>query len=250
MLGKSYWIWHYGDYEIFHSMNVHLRRESKGCQIPAFWKISTPYASVKFRKEFSCESGYIVCHINGDGHIAVDNIRYPHSTRINLTAGTHVVEVHVSNYGGLPAIFVESDVCPSDESWLCNHYAGEFTTVGCNRHFCSAEQNPEVFPFEYKSVVPIGIESIGNGILYDFGTELFGFLNVSKVNENTILNVYYGESREEALDTEYSYITDKVCGYNEYRLRQRAFRYVYFYPSLWHSEVFTTQGSPGKKSTI
>ena len=35
------------------------------------------------------------------------------------------------------------------------------------------------------------------------------------------------KSREEALDTAYSYITDSVSGEGNYRLRQRAFRYVY-----------------------
>ena len=29
MNNKSYWIWHYGDYEIFHTMNVHLRIEAQ-----------------------------------------------------------------------------------------------------------------------------------------------------------------------------------------------------------------------------
>ena len=26
---KSYWIWRYGDYEIYHTMNVHLKREER-----------------------------------------------------------------------------------------------------------------------------------------------------------------------------------------------------------------------------
>jgi len=61
-----------------------------------------------------------------------------------LAPGAHTIEVHVSNHGGLPAIFIESDVCPSDESWTCNHFAGEFLPVGCNEHFCRREQNPEI----------------------------------------------------------------------------------------------------------
>lgn len=227
MPSQSYWIWHYGDYEIFHTMNVHLRREEQGYHRPPFWKISTPYASVKFKKQFDCKSGYIICHINGDGYIAVDDVRYKENTRIDLTSGYHTVEVHVSNRSGLPAIFIESDVCPSDGSWSCNHFAGEFLPVGYNENFCRKEQNPEEFPFEYKNVLPLAKENANDGVLYDFGTELFGYLNISCADENNELEIFYGESREEALDTEYSYITDKVFGKSTYRLRQRAFRYVY-----------------------
>ncbi len=224
---KSYWIWHYGEYEIFHNMSVHLRREERGCHKPAFWKISTPYASVKFRKEVNSNGGYMICHINGYGHITVDGVRYCEKTRIEIPCGRHTVEVAVSNYGGLPAIFVESDVCPSDGSWTGNYFAGEFLPVGYLSHFCRADQDPEVFPFEYKTVLPIGKEEINGGILYDFGTELFGFLNITQADEKDDMDVFYGESREEALDTEYTYITDRISGQKEYRLRQRALRYVY-----------------------
>ncbi len=237
MNNKSYWIWHYGDYEIFHVMNVHLRREEQGYHRPPFWKINTPYASVKFRKEINSKGGYMICHINGNGHISVDDTRYIENSRIEITPGIHVVEVHVSNFGGLPAIFVESDVCPSDESWTCNHFAGNFSPVGYNTHFCCADQNPENFPFEYKNVLPIAKEKIDDGILYDFGTELFGYLNIVGADTNDEIGVFYGESREEALDTNYSYITDYICGEKKYCLRQRAFRYIYIKSTSTDIEV-------------
>lgn len=91
MCNKSYWIWHYGDYEIFHNMNVHLRREEQGYHRPPFWKISTPYASVKFRKQFDCQSGYLICYINGNGHVSVDKVRCRANTRIELSPGSHTV---------------------------------------------------------------------------------------------------------------------------------------------------------------
>ena len=148
MCTESYWIWHYGDYEIFHTMNIHLKREERGYHRPPFWKIATPYASVKFRKQITCDAGgYLICHINGKGHVAIDNVCHPEKTRIELTPGSHKVEVHVSNHGGLPAAFIESDVCPSNESWSCNHFAGDYSPVGYNEHFRHPEQNPEEFPF-------------------------------------------------------------------------------------------------------
>lgn len=231
MKNKSYWIWHYGDYEIYHIMQLHLRREERGYHRPPFWKISAPYLSVKFRKQFSCDVGYLICHINGNGHISVDDNRYPANKKIELTKGEHTVEVLVSKYGGLPAIYVESDVCPSDGSWQCNHFAGDFTPVGYNTNFDHIEQNPEIFPFSYERKLPVSIRKSGKGILYDFGTELFGFVNISGADKKQEIQVCYGESEEEATDTEYSYITDSLVGKTDYRLKQRAFRYLHIIPA-------------------
>ena len=227
MSAKSCWIWHDGEYEIFHTMNVNLRRQEREYFRPPFWKVSTPYASVKFCKKLRCESGDMVVHINGSGHVLVDDKRYEKNAHIHLEAGDHAIEVHAFNVGGLPAIFVESDVCPSDGSWLCNHFAGEMLPVGYDVKLNSPEQNPEEFPFAYQRVQPVAAEVVEDGILFDFGRELFGYLHIKcDVAENAI-GVFYGESREEALDTEFSYITEHIGGQKEYRLRQRAFRYVY-----------------------
>lgn len=227
MFENSYWIWHSGDYEIFHTMNIHLRREERGMHIPASWKVSTPYATVRFCKRFTCRSGYMICHMNGEGCIFLDGKHYKKNTRIELCEGEHGIEVRVSKLGGLPAILVESDVCPSDESWTADHYAGGLLPVGYNEHHRTLEQNPEIFPFEYEQRLPVSCEKTDGGILYDFGTELFGFLDIEGAEESLVLDLFYGESREEALDPEYTYITDSVSGRKSYSLRQRAFRYVF-----------------------
>ena len=224
---KSYWIWHYGEYEIFHIMNVHLRRETRGYHIPAFWKLCTPYASVKFRKQVNSEGGYLLCRINGSGCVSIDGKLYDSGKRIEIAPGLHTVDICVSNFGGLPAVFIESDICPSDATWSCNHYAGDFSPVGYHPFFDDVAKNPEVFPFEYERRTPINKELLKGGVLYDFGTELFGFLNIENANDGETIGVFYGESREEALDTAYSYLSDSVWGQKSYRLRQRAFRYVY-----------------------
>ena len=224
---KSYWIWHYGEYEIYHAMQVHLRREAQGYHVPAFWKIATPYASVKFRKELTSDGGYIICHANGDGYLAIDGARHPCGKAVTLSAGAHKVEICLTNYGGLPAAFVESDVCPSGEGWLCNHFAGEFLPVGWLPCFDTRDKNPEVFPFAYERVEHVAQESVAGGVLYDFGRELFGYLTLTGADARDEIGVYYGESREEALDPENCYLYEVVTGKESYRLRQRAFRYVY-----------------------
>ena len=236
MSKKSYWIWHYGDYEIYHTMNVSLRRQEFGADYPVFWKVSSPYSVVKFIKDFEGE-GYITAHTNGKGYIVVDDVRYMMDKRIEVKSGKHSVYVVLFKTDGLPALYVESDVCPSDESWLCNHNAGEFTPAGYEKYFDSPDKNPEVFPFEYERKNPVSSQIKDDGILYDFGTEVFGYLNISNADSSEELGVFYGESMEEALDTEHTVIFEYVSGQSEYRLVQRAFRYIYIKTALKNLDV-------------
>lgn len=238
MSGKSYWMWHYGEYEIFHTMSVHLRRQGYGFHNPAIWKLQTPYASVKFIKQMVSDGGYLLYRLNGMGFLTIDGKRCESDKKIEVPAGAHTIEIWLSNFGGLPAAFVESDVCPSDESWLCNHYAGEFLPVGTNSFFDDKDKNPEVFPFEYKNIPCSNKEILDDGVLYDFENEIFGFLNIVGTDENAKLGVFYGESREEALDTEECYLFEYVSGEKSYRLCQRAFRYVYIKGDTKNAEVF------------
>lgn len=222
-------MWYFGDYEIFHTTSVHLRREERGHHRPVFWKLSTPYVSVKFRKTVRCGGGYLSYRLSGEGHIVIDGdyaANHRENSRIELSPGEHIIEIFVSKLGGLPAAFVESDVCPGGAGWECSNLVEGYSPVGFNEYFDSADKNPEVFPFEYKNLSPVSAERFENGVLYDFGTEIFSYLNLS-FKENRPLTVFYGESREEALDTAHSYIFEELSGEKVYRLRQRAFRYVY-----------------------
>ena len=222
---KSYWIWHFGDYEIYHTAKTNLRREERGCVRNPFWKVSMPYATVKFTKTFECESGEIEVYINGDGYVDVDGTFYQKGRKIHATAGTHTITVHVQNIGGLCAIYVKSDILSSDDSWSCSHYAADKSKVGTNCYFDSENKSPEFFPFSYEKKLPVAKEDVEGGTLYDFGTELFGFLNIDGCTAP--LEIYYGESREEALDTEHTYITDIVTDEGSHKLTQRAFRFIF-----------------------
>ncbi len=225
---KSYWMWLYGDYEIYHIMQVNLRRQEYGVDYPPFWKISTPEVSVEFLKRISSEKeGYIKAYSTGKGYVLIDEERYPLNEKITLPSGNHIVRIAVFKEGGLPAVFAESDICPSGAEWLCNAHTGKHTPVGFNTYFDSIEKSPEIFPFSYEHKDCISAEKLDGGMLFDFGTELFGYLNIKNANAGEQLGVFYGESREEALDTEHSILLEGVSGKNEYRLRQRAFRYIY-----------------------
>ena len=227
-MNKSYWIYHDGDYEIYHISQANIRREHRGMDVACMWKIHMPYASIRFVKEVELEKeGYLKAYINGIGCVEIDGREFPQGEIVKIPAGKHYIQVNSTKPGGLPCVYVESDVCPSDESWKSNYFAGPWVQAGCKKCYDSKDICPEVMMYTYERKEVVSSSAVPGGMLYDFGTELFGFLYIDNADKNQAYEIYYGESKEEALDTDYTYITEKISGSESYKLRQRAFRYIY-----------------------
>ena len=224
---KSYWIWNYGDYEIFHSNRVNARRQEFGVDYPTFWKYYDVDRNVKFYTEIETETdGNIKLFVNGKGCILVDGQRYATEKVILLQKGKHTLQISVVNLTGLPAAYIESDVCSTNNEWYTLEN-GAKKQVGFDIHYDCQEKNPESFPFAYEEKYPVSVQKYNDGVLYDFEKELFGFLYVSDVKASESIHVSYGESLEEAVDVENSILFEDVSGEKRYKLRQRAFRYIY-----------------------
>ncbi|MBQ8696835.1 MAG: alpha-rhamnosidase [Clostridia bacterium] len=226
---KSYWIWHYGDFEVYHFAKVCVRREEYGIQYAPMWKLDSPDSYIEFFKEFEVtEPGYIKVHTTGGiSAVWLGGTRYPTGESFNISPGKYNVKVQVAKLDGLPSIYVESDVLASDDTWKSALFSRPQTQVGFDPYYDSPDINPEVFAFSYEHKEPISYEEIDGGILYDFGRETFGLLNVSNASPDKNLGVFYGESREEAIDTDFSILREKISGKTDHQLTQRAFRYVY-----------------------
>ena len=224
----SYWIWNYGDYEIFHSNSVNARRQDFGVDYPVFWKYYDVERNVKFFTEVETEKdGYIKLYLKGKGYILVDGQRYGTEKVISLKKGKHALEIAVMNLTGLPAAYIESDVLTTDENWYTKDSDGKKIPVGFEKVYDSPTSDVEKFNFSYEKIQYVSRTNTEKGVLFDFGKEIFGFLYIRNVNENAKLCVSYGESPEEALDTVWSVIREHVSGSESYKLRQRAFRYIY-----------------------
>lgn len=225
---SSYWIWNYGDYEIFHSNRINSRREHYGSDRPCFWRLYDVDRNVMFYREFTAEnSGSLKLSVNGMGSITVDDDIYSDGREIAVSAGKHSLKICVTNLTGLPAAFLESDVCPTDGEWYTLDENMNKIPVGFEKCYNTAESNPECFNFKYDRVYPVNSVKRDGGTLFDFGKELFGYLYIEDVIENDRLHVSYGESAEEAVDVEYSVIREDCSGSDHYKLRQRAFRYIF-----------------------
>lgn len=225
---KSFWIWNYGEYEIYHSMLVHTRRQEFGADFPTNWKMPSPCPTVRYIKRFECsKAGYMKGYTNGNGFIRIDGKTYSFGEKIIIEPGEHTTDVRIYKTDGLPAIYIESDVCPTDKSWKANNGCGQYLSVGCEEVFDSVEKTPEIFPFAYERKYSVKKEIRDDGVLYDFGIESFGLLNISYSYPQEEVRVYYGESLEEATDIDNTIVFEFLMGSKEYRLRPRAFRYVF-----------------------
>lgn len=223
------WIWYPGDFEIYHALNLNLRREEGEFKWPAFWKLDDCYHNVRFKKNVVLNNSEdILCITNGEGHIQIDGEKLPLKRTIQLAEGEHEIIVAISKSDGLPSIYIEGDSIVSDSSWLANYYAKDWVPAGCNHMYLTKDSNPEIFEFEYETIYPIRQEEHGDGILYDFGKETFAKLKLTELSEGSTVNIFYGESSTEALDKEHSYLYEKIkIEKSCITLNARAFRYVF-----------------------
>ncbi len=225
---QSYWIWSYGDWEIYHTNLVNMRRQEFGADYPTFWRMSDMERNVIFHGDVAVpRDGYFRLCVNGVGHILVDGVRFRSGVKIPVRQGKHSLKICVANLSGLPAAYIQSDVCGTDGNWYTLDAEENRIPVGWQSAYDSALANPEVFPFSYEKIAPVRREPVGEGVLFDFGTELFGYLLISGVQPTQSLHVSYGETKEEALDIPHALLHEDATGFAAYRLRQRAFRYIF-----------------------
>ena len=231
MSSRSKWIWLYGDYEIFHSLLVHERRQEFGVDYPYFGVQSHVYPSVTFEKGITTDiDGEVTFYVNGKAYIVFDGVFYPAGKTIRYNAGAHYIFIRVTNPRGLPAIFAEGDIA-TDESWSCGVNGYIPSPVGATPAYTSKTDNVEIFPFAYARKEPISCIQREHGWLYDFGAEMFAKLYVTANASN--VGVYYGESVEEATATDNPDPTQNALLFEyadidgERSFPSRAFRYVY-----------------------
>lgn len=233
---KAYWMWNYGDYEIFHSNKANTRREEFRIDYPVFWRLPEIDRNVFFYCDFeNSDPEKIKVILNGFGYLSVDGKLYKANEEHVIEPGKHNARITVTNLSGLPAAFVESDICPSGEKWVTlNPEKTKTLPVGYEKQYDTPDKNPEQFIFEYKRIYPVNTDKREDGTLYDFEKEVYGYLLIDSSTDDK-LHVSYGESLSEAVDIKFSTVQEDISGKTSYRLRPRAFRYIFIPGS--HSDL-------------
>lgn len=219
------WIWYPCDYEIYHSLKLHSRRDEYGYIRPCMWRLDDCWHNVIFRRTVTLSAPQtVVFRCNGEGHINLNDRRLPYGS-YELEPGEYRLEALVCRLQGLPALFVEGGGADSGAGWEASCCDGRWLPAGYCDFYRSAEDNPEVFPFSYEKISPVSAEETAGGVLYDFGRETFA--RISAKCGSAPVEIAYGESREEALDLPHAIIRDRLSAHEERVLPARALRYLY-----------------------
>lgn len=245
----STWIWYPGDYEIWLGNQMNNRRTERGAFFPPFWKMDSHYVLVEFSKKIDlAEAEEIEIAVEGSFNIKLDGkLQFGMPTKFSLPAGKHSLNIKVWNQATPPAIFINGKTVKSDNSWKVTFEdkewideSGKASDTSSGTIYVQAGSwnfdSPEVLPSQFKLATEpmqtVSAEKKNNGTLYDFGKETFGFAKFNGLKGKGILNIYYGESPEEALSTDYCETLDRIpvdlASATDFTLSgSKAFRYIY-----------------------
>ena len=231
---KPTWIWYPGDFEVWLGNIFNNRRTERGAMFPPFWKQDSHWPTVEFTTTVDLKRDEnILITTEGKYNLAVDGKL---QTSISIPKGRHRLSIKVWNQTTPPALFVSGPTIHTDASWQTTyedkiwidengtaHGSGIYVPVG-SWNFNDPNTPPSKYQLERKELRPVSSERIDScRTLYDFGREVFGYLRLS--NQEGNLEVFYGESREEALDKEHCETLDHLYpGHRE--PDSTAFRYV------------------------
>ena len=202
---QASWIWYPGDFEIWLSNQLQVKRVERDSSFMPFWRFYSHQPQVNFSKQFelaapeelsiTAEGKYSVLvdgkFLQGDQH------------SIPLAAGKHDINVQVYNAASPPAILVQGKTFGSDSTW----------TVGPKPYYkppkgdpvqaaSGAGGPPTAFKLATREVQARSIQRKQNSLLVDFGEETIGFVKLRNLKGKGKIVLYYGESLEEALATD------------------------------------------------
>lgn len=216
-MADSYWIWYPGDFELYHRMEQDFSRVERGYGWPAFWKSEGFRNRVVFRRQYVLERDTeFRVDSKAVGFVLVGEKKYPLGQRIACPKGEVLISIHAARIDAFPSVYVEGDVVHSDRGWMAEDYAQPPVPAGYNPYFTRPDQDPARWEYSEREYRPVKTEQAGDGVLYEFETELTAVLRVEAPRERLErLRVYCGESRDEALDTKrcyYSWTPDPETG--------------------------------------
>jgi alpha-L-rhamnosidase len=238
MTEHSQWIWYPGDYEIWLHQKASVLRQYRGYICPPSWRLDAAYTSVKFRRKYVlAEPAELILSAQGEFVALLDSdmtpIPYKRNpvTSIQLPAGEHTLSINVYNDREIPALYAAGAGIDSGNGWEVTALNGSWLPAA-HWNFDEIEHPPQAFPFSYQERDPVSAEQRDGGELIDFGRETFGYVEFHDVKGNGGIQLYYGESREEALAGQLAETFDvlDVDGSVEQVWRTpvtRAFRYIH-----------------------
>lgn len=242
------WIWYPGDYEIWLGNDLHNRRTERGTFFPPFWKMDSHYPMVEFSTEVDLtQEETIVIKAEGKYNVKLDGkfLQGMPST-MTLPAGKHNLNIKVFCLDRVPALFVQGKTVQTGPSWKttfedkewiddsgkASDKSGTIYVPAGSWNFNEFEHVPSKFKLPTLPMSPVTTIPANKGVLVDFGKETMGFPYFHGLTGKGTIKVFYGESKEEALDVNDGELTDAVeadasVSTDLLFTDSKAFRYLY-----------------------
>ena len=218
------WIWYRDDFEIYQGMKQNFVRDRPGGMLwPAFWKMDSWNNNVVFKKSYNLsEKTTFTAYAEGEGYVNAHGRLLPIGEEIEVGPGEVNISVNVGSMETLPALFIEGEIIKTDESWTASNFREELP-VGYSSLYKSKDVLPEDIPFMETKYLPALTKMVNGGHLFDFGCLLNGVLEV--ICDRPV-DIYFGESEEEATDIAGCYLYQKNVT-KDSEIKRRGFRYIY-----------------------
>ena len=226
---EARWMWYPGDYELWLGNQMNNRRTERGAFFPPFWKMDSHYVLVEFsRKVTLTQPEEISIAVEGRFNLKINGkLQFGMPRTFTLPAGTHQLNIKVWNQSSPPALYINGATVKSgpdwkvtfeDKEWIDESGKASDTSATIYRNagsgsFADASRPPSRYRLEtevWKPVKSENINSENSHLLLDFGKETVGYLQLHGLTGNGQVQLFYGESREEALDTAYCETLDRL----------------------------------------
>ena len=224
---KALWIWYPGDFEIWLGNRFNNRRTERGAMFPPFWKQDSHWATVAFSIDLDLDVPEKICiATEGSFNLMLDgHLQFGMPETFVVPAGRHQLCFKVHNTATPPALFVDGDTVKSNGTWLATyedkiwidewgkaHGSGCYVPAAC-WYFDDIDCGPSTFRLPRHNISPVAATHEREGLLLDFGRETMGYLTFKDIQGEGFVNIFYGESREEALDRAFCETLDQLQVY-------------------------------------
>ena len=218
------WIWYPGDFEIWMGNIFNNRRTERGAMFPPFWKQDSHWQTVEFSKAFTLDQEETISiRTEGNFNLMLDGkLQFGMPETFVIPAGEHKLNLKVWNVASPPALFIDGKTIKTDSTWLATyedkiwidengvaHGSGIYVPAA-SWNFNSPNKCPSKYKLKTRRQQPVVETMVNDARLFDFGKETFGYLNLIGIKGSGIIYIYYGESKEEALDFEHCETLDVI----------------------------------------
>jgi hypothetical protein len=200
------------------------RRTERGAMFPPFWKQDSHWQTVEFSKAFTLDQEETISiRTEGNFNLMLDGkLQFGMPETFVIPAGEHKLNLKVWNVASPPALFIDGKTIKTDSTWLATyedkiwidengvaHGSGIYVPAA-SWNFNSPNQCPSKYKLKTRRQQPVVETMVSDARLFDFGKETFGYLNLIGIKGSGIIYIYYGESKEEALDFEHCETLDVI----------------------------------------